>query len=288
MRWVWNFLIDLAMGRRKLRLWLVIIVLAIFSTAIPTYLLFAKALPALKKAPVLANTLVDRSVPDDFALEIKDGQASINQVEPFFITVNLSDISEFEFFVNATFKEFKKTNISKLRLLTVDTKATYKDFDRYQTWVLVTKDSAIYSAGSGIEIKQLKDEGDKVITKQDIRDLVLNSSTLESVVIVEVLIWLAPIFLFILHLLGYPMSLLFWAFLLWVIGRIIRVNPGWKNLFHVCTALLFVPCIVSDFGWLLGENGVYFIAIVQSVGNLIAIVGGYLVLKGVQRRYAQV
>lgn len=91
-----------------------------------------RSLPKVEASlPVVKQTIV-QAYPEELVIEIKNGQASTNVVEPY--TITLKDI----------YPKLKPKD--NARLVTIDTRATADDYERYGSFILLTKNHLIYPA----------------------------------------------------------------------------------------------------------------------------------------------
>lgn len=176
-------------------------------------------------------------IPQDLVLTIKDGQAAINQPEPYVIPFPK------ELKHNAT--EFNSRPSTEYEnLIVFDSNGTLESFDSYKTVVLVNKFNIIALSSNGkIEIYPLKETPDTVINKAMI-DNAINYAQ-KWLVIVHPIIFVAWIMIISLTLFLYrPIYLLLVALIGLILGKIFRAEYTFEKWYQIALHTMTLPLIL--------------------------------------------
>jgi len=173
------------------------------------------------------------SYPSELVLTTKDGQASSNVVEPYFIKTPAS-------MRNENYKNIPATE----NFVVIDTKNqfTEESFTRYDTFAVVTKTSlALRKDSGGIEIYSLR----------EMPDLTIDRASVESFVgKLQPFIKFAWPFFILASFIGFMLSfsaeliyLLFAALLIWIIMKIKGLAVGYKKSYQAGLHIITLPLL---------------------------------------------
>lgn len=193
------------------------------------------------KAPELANYF-----PQELTLTIKDGKASTNVSEPYFIKMPkaISDNKSFDnedMMINGN---DVKDIIRLENIVVIDTKNKF-DIDRfesYKTAILITEDNIISLENGKVSI----------VSVSEVPDFVLNREKISSIVekVKPFLVYLYPI-VFVggliggyFMMLGKIFYLIFGALLIWATIAVMGLKIGYKKSYQLGLHLMTLPIIV--------------------------------------------
>lgn len=209
----------------------VAVLIAFLTTAMMVILVGPEIYFVLKSLPALQ---LDSQFPEELQITIKDGVASSNNPEPYFIKFP----PEKSFVSPPTFEN----------ILVIDTKTDFniEKFYQYKTAYLLTRDNLIFGDRLKITIQPLKNFSDMVVTKSSITTF---GKELSPVIryIVPVLSIIMAVVVFGGILIGaISFNLIFLlpgAFMVLVIAKSKKVNINYKKAYqlslHAITASLF-------------------------------------------------
>lgn len=142
---------KLAAGKKRGMVNLFFLGVCLLLSVIPSYVYISKYAPLYNDLDTKLEDLVNKVISKDLEVKISKGQASTNVSEPFYITVARADFEQF-FPSNSNSSNLN----SEIRLLTIDTKGRAEDFEKYQSFYLLTQDSLVYYNEDKINIKSLR------------------------------------------------------------------------------------------------------------------------------------
>jgi hypothetical protein len=194
-----------------------------------------KFIPAERFLADQSNKLANY-FPEELTINIKDGKATSNVNEPYFI--NLPE--------NLKSKE-GKSNIENLEnIIVIDTKDKFnlEAFDSYKTFALLTSDSVAYINNNQVAISSLK----------EVDNLSLNRQSVETVInkLKPFIVLLYPIVALGSYVGGFLMVaftliyLLLGALLVWLIAWIKGLKIGYGKAFQFGMHLLVLPIIITN------------------------------------------
>ncbi len=161
-----DYAADVLVGKKNLNIFLIALLLSLYSVITISIFLFGTVYPVIKNLEVKASQFVTDIFPENLSIAIKDGNVTTNVTEPYYLTVDkgrLEDISEF-------FGAKRDNSISRIRILTIDTKGNAEDFERYQSLALLTERSLVYYSDDEIKITSLASVKDFTLTRAIILD----------------------------------------------------------------------------------------------------------------------
>lgn len=163
------------------------------------------------------KTQVPEFYPPDLEIMIKDGSVSINQPEPYFIPIKK------DWFPEEMQKDIRMAPIDNV--LVIDTQAQPSELNKYQTFVLLTKNHIAF-AGENNEIR--------VQTLEEVKDFTLNQEVIKEgwKLVVPYFKYIVPgmiafllIFIPLGTILGKFIYLLFVSLLTLILARVFKPIP---------------------------------------------------------------
>ena len=174
------------------------------------------------------------SYPNELILTIKNGQASSNVAEPYFIKTP-------ESMRNENYRNVPVTD----NFIVIDTKNqfTEENFTKYNTLAVVTKTSlAFRKDNGGIEIKPLSEIPDWTIDRASVASFVGK---------IQPFIKFAGPFFVLISFIGFMLSfsaeliyLLFAALLIWVIAKVKKFPLGYKQSYQAGLHIITLPLLL--------------------------------------------
>ena len=254
---LYNYANSVVVGKRNIRVLLIFFLISFIATIVPTYKLIRVGYPFITNLETTMKAAVDEVFPEELEITLKNGKASTNVVEPYYITIS-------EKTLNNIFHQEISENIpvSKSRILTIDTSANAEDFDRYQSYALLTKNSLVYYNDDTISIQSLSTYPDMTITKSFILDKINELNEDNRIVnFLTIALFIAPLFFLIGYFIYYTVELLIGTFLAWIINKILNTSIKFSRLFklvglmYIITSLTllivsFLPTITMFYFWL--------------------------------------
>jgi hypothetical protein len=214
----------------------------------------------LPKAPQTVKDIkqtVATLYPPELVVTIKNGEVSTNVEEPYYIAVPKFMQSE------------KKTAETPDHLITIDTKADVTDYEKYHTYVLVTKHALVYPRSSSsysssnsaayeydtgnqrLEVMPLNNTDDMVIDKAFYDKTVSHFLPFVDllplgVVILAVLVLIAvPIFASLFVGAWKLAYLLFFGFIIWIISQMMNKKLAFSKVYQICLHTLTIPILID-------------------------------------------
>lgn len=235
-----DYYVAILQGSQKYNVFLAVLVLALVSSIVPIFLVFKDVYPVVKNLNDRVLATIDEVYPDELEITIKNGLASTNVSEPYYITIRRGALENL-----FSLKEDDQSGISKIRILSIDTKGSVEDFDRYQSLALLTESSLVYYNDKKINVNSLREVKDVVITKAWINQKYLEinkdnriGSWLNIAVLVSPLLIILGIFI------AEILSCLFIAVGMYLMVRINQIQVGFKTTFAYTTAIAVGTSIV--------------------------------------------
>lgn len=198
--------------------------------------------PTIGTAKDAITTFISSAVdtyPRELVITIKDGQASSNVKEPYFILLpevlgDKGDIGAFE------------------NILVIDTQTPFSasKMNEYQTWGWLTKDSFFYYDDDNLEIADLSNVSDFTLDRRFIDSIVIK--------LMPYLSWVEPIIAVVIFLVVYSsysfrlLYLLFFALLLLIIAKVMKFDltygDSYKIGLHAVTAGFLIQFLLAVTG----------------------------------------
>ena len=183
----------------------------------------------------LGSSVVN-NYPEELQVVIKDGTASTNVKEPYYIE-NPDSLKETEVEIHG--------NTPK-NLVVIDTKnkTSVEDLQKYDTFFLITKTHFMYQEESGkITAQSLVDMPDVVIDKASVSRFVDEYSPyLKFFIPIAYVGILIFVYVYVLFNLVY---LLFAALLVWFVSSLKKIELDYKGSYQVSMHLMTLPALVG-------------------------------------------
>jgi len=207
-----------------------LLVFALLFALVFTIVATIKVVPVVKalqdKAPELANYF-----PQDLVITIKDGVASTNAPEPYFIKIPTQRLKD------------GNTDIENFIVIDTKTQVDLDKFRAYKTFVMLSKDSIIYMDDNGkISAQPLSSVKDFKLDRGVITDLIDKAKPF--------IVVMYPVTFVGAYIIGYATViwkmayLLFGTLLIWIIAKVKKLKIGYKGSYKVGMQLVTAPIIV--------------------------------------------
>lgn len=227
-------------GTESFRAILAVLFLALVLTIKPVFFIFKDVYPLVQNLESKIINLVDEVYPQELEIKIKNGVASTNVTEPYYISVRQETLTSL-----FSFKKGDPNTQSKVRLLAIDTKGKADEFDGYQSLALLTESSLVYYKDKNVNIYSLRQVEDLTINKDFIKSKIKEFNKDNKIGnIITIGIFLSPLFM----ILGIFIFQLFMFLLLtlavYLMVKINQVQTGFKNTFGYTVAIAFVATLI--------------------------------------------
>lgn len=191
---VLDYAIDILVGIRKPSLFLMAFILSIYFVVTISVMLLGTVYPVVQSLESKAVQLVSEIYPENLEITIKDGVASTNVTEPYYITIRKNSIED----ILSLFSDDRDNSISRIRVLTIDTQGKAEDFERYQTLALLTERNLVYFSDDEVKISSLQSVGNVTITRKNLLDKIHEVNKDGKIVkIISTIIIISPLVLLI-------------------------------------------------------------------------------------------
>lgn len=256
---------NILLGAKKISIFLILLIISFFNCAKPTYDLFIFGIPLVTNFQNKIEKIINDIYPEKLEVKIKDGRATTNVSEPFYINIPKETISILS-------SSDKKNNLpsAKIRFLAIDTKAKQEDFEKYQVYALLTADSLIYYSSDKINIQSLKNIKDLTINKKIITTKFeeLNNKYQISRYL-KIILLVLPVFILMSFFIGELASSFFTSLLVLLLIKIKQLNFSFSKIFSYTVAISFIPAIL--FALLSSFSSLYLFAISESLALVIVL-----------------
>ena len=236
----WQYYGAILSGKISYHVFLAFLILSLISVVPLSYSIYKYGLPFSSHFSANVQSLITEVVPADLEITIKNGAASTNVTEPYYVTVK-KEYLENIFGVSKT----DSKSISKIRLLTIDTKGKAEDFERYQSLALLTQSSIVYYSDNKINIQPLASVDNVTINRQTVEKAfgsINKGDTFGKILFVIVLV--APLFIFIFVMIGLALGFLYFAFLSYIMSRLYKTGAKFGNVYSYTVAIMFIPLLI--------------------------------------------
>lgn len=239
-----DYYLDILLGRRTYSLFVLLFIMAALFSIMPAVTISTRIYPVMKNIGNNINKIVDELMPDKAEIKISGGVASTTLVEPYYMTISKNTLDTI--YPNL-FGQYGK---SKIRLLTIDTKAKAENFERYQSYALLTQSNVIYYNDGKVNILSLRDIGNQTITRESIKTKVnefLQKN--HTLTLLTVLFFASPLALEIMYGISILAELFSIAIVVFLMTKILAVPAKFKNTMRFTGLLSVVPLflkVVSD------------------------------------------
>lgn len=217
-----------------------VLILSLISILVPVIQFYNFALPFARSLPTEVKKIVADVYPSELEIVITNGTVTTNVTEPYFVSVSNQTLERLSNF------KINSQPVNRTRIITIDTRATSEEIDKYQSLALLTADSLVYYNDSKIETISLKDVQNFQLNKSLIDSQVSKFLDNRSVVwVILGLLLFIPLFIFLFTGLGYLLWFSWLALLLLLLTRIYRLPFTYSRLDHFINNLAFPITIVS-------------------------------------------
>ncbi|MDQ3239071.1 MAG: hypothetical protein M3P33_00965 [bacterium] len=185
-------------------------------------------------------TIIDRVYPQELEIEIKQGIVQTNVTEPYYVNISSETFK-------GTFLENKEdTSVHKERILTIDTKAKAEDFDKYQTYALLTQENLVYYNEKKVRIESLSDiENLKISKNIIIENFNKQNKQYNFDRIVQIGLYILPFVLLIMFYIGISIMVVFYSLFIFLIMKIFNAGASFNRAIIFTSSLLFIPYIAK-------------------------------------------
>jgi hypothetical protein len=214
----------------------------IFSITTGLYLSAQIINPVRNFASNLPATIADL-YPEELEIKVKDGEASINQAEPYYYPIDrllkvFSDFKEKILGINTEDLDY---------LLVIDTQASVDNFNDYRTYALLTQKNLIYYNDNGnLEIVSLKNAGNITLNRQIIDNFTANLKPYMQLITPVVLVVVWWCILWFIPLINFLYSMLF-AVITFVIAKLMRLPVKYSQALQLTLHLIVFPTLLLGF-----------------------------------------
>lgn len=268
---------EVLAGTKRFRWLLAIFIIAVFISIQSSIFMFTKVYPVVKALEKKAIASIQEIYPDELQITIKNGIASTNVTEPYYISVRQETLENL-----FSLKEDDSTK-SKIRLLAIDTKGKADDFEQYQSLALLTQTSVVYYDNKEIKIYPLRDIQDLTINKQIILSKIKEINNKFHVSsILNILVLLSPLLILLGAFLGQLIAFLFFAIPVYIMVRINQLPNGYSDSFRYGVLVSFIPTIIWNALEFIPTIGTNFL-IARSLLTIITLVIAYLGIKRLRK-----
>lgn len=235
-----HFYVAILNGSQPYKSFLAIFIIALVLSVLPSFFVFKNILPFVQNLENKALTLVDEVYPQELEVKIKNGQASTNVTEPYYISVRRETLENL-----FAFKKDDKNTKSKVRILAIDTKGKADEFDRYQSIALLTESSLVYYNDNRINIYSLREIQDLTVNKEFIKSKIKEinkNNSLGNIINFGVLI--APLLIILGFFFLQLISFLMLSLAIYLMVKINQIHTGFKNTFRYTVSIAFLVTLV--------------------------------------------
>lgn len=235
-----QYLFAIIQGTKKAHVFLLLFVVSVVATLHPSYTILSSGLPVISKLEKNIGLIIDEVYPEELTITIKDGKASTNVTEPYYLTVSQQTLATF---LPEKFEE--QGPISKIRLLAIDTNARAEDFDHYQSLALLTSTSLVYQSDKETKIQSLSSTPDIAITKEFINKKLAEINKGNRVItFATVFLYVSPVLILVGLYLYYLIEVLIGAFLIWLMNKILQTGIPFTKIFQLTGILYLIPALL--------------------------------------------
>lgn len=186
------------------------------------------ASPDIKSFILTSIEQLNNYYPEKLEVNIKNGIASSNVQEPYFLKIP---------------DEFKNKDIDNVLVIDTKNKFSLDNFNSYRTTILLNSDSIAYMGDKKVEMMLLKDYPDVTINKAEVNSLFDAVKPFVKFVYPAVFI-LVFLFQFIV-ITNKLIYLIFAALLVWLIFKIRKIDIGYKKSYQLGMHLMTLGIILG-------------------------------------------
>jgi hypothetical protein len=241
-----SFLFGIITGQRKFPVFLAGLILGILSCLQPTYQLYRYSLPYVDKLVGRVTDVVDTTISDKLEVKIHNGLASTNVDEPYFISISqnlFEDVMSFQNYDVPTVQS--RQRLSKIRLLTLNTKGNIEDFDQFQSYAMLTAKNLVYYSNGKITVKSLGSVQDLTVSKKTILAKIGEFNAHNRVVnFLKIMIYSAPLLITAGFVIYFLVDILCGTLIAWIIVKILNVKIRFGSLYRFIGMLYAIPMVL--------------------------------------------
>lgn len=234
-----NYYTNILSGTQKFRPFLAAFFLALIVSIRPSIFIIKDVYPIVQNLEKKVMDLVDEIVPQELEVKIKNGFASSNVTEPYYLTVREETLESL-----LSLKKDKQISKSKVRLLAIDTKGKAEEFERYQSLALLTQTSIVYYQDGKTNIQSLRGIQDLTINRELIKSKISEYKIIGKLTTSVVLA--SPLILIIFGFIGQIFKFFLIALLVYLMVRINQLKVGFKNVFPYTAATVFIVMLLAN------------------------------------------
>lgn len=237
------FFNDILLGHKKFHLVLAGLLLALVSSIQPTYSIYRYGIPYVAQLPQRVVSIVNEVVPDTLEIKINHATATANVEEPYFLTVRRSTLENLLQLRPETNTQNQPQ--SKVRILTINTQGTAEDFEKYQTYAMLTAKSFIYFNDNEVTITSLSNTPNMTISKKVILGKIEEINSKNKIVnLLTLFLYISPFLMILGYFFSFLLEILFTTFLVWIITKILKIPVPFKRLYTFVGILCIVPRLI--------------------------------------------
>ncbi|MBI4130198.1 DUF1189 family protein [Candidatus Roizmanbacteria bacterium] len=247
---IYSYLKELALGKRRFRTALFGFLIAVFFSAYPSYVFLQNALPIAANLNEKVNKAIDEVFPEDLTITIKKGEASTNVTEPYYLTISKQTLEEL----------FQQSHIvsqsqSKFRLISLNTTGSIEDFERQQSYAMLTKKNLVYMDDGETKIQSLSSVPDMMITRNYMHEFIEKFNKDNKIVnLATRMLYTSPAFIVLFSWMWFIVEVLTATFILWIFNTIHTTKLRYSKLFGVAGVMYVIPSFllssVKAIGWI--------------------------------------
>lgn len=211
-------------------------VLTLFIGSVKLAITLIPQAPSLLPMTQNIKKLVQVGYPKELAVTVKNGELSTNVNEPYYIWPIIE----------------KKTTSTNLHFITIDTKARYEDFEKYNTAVLVTKTGLITrDDNKTLKIYLFEKNYNFVINKAKYDQIThiflpyIDYLPATIIILASLLLILSPFLSSPILIFGWLVYIFFAAVLFFIIAKIFKKELSYKKVYILSLYGLTLPVILE-------------------------------------------
>ena len=269
-----NYYTGVLAGKNKFRWILAILILAIIIAIQPSIFVVTKVYPVVRDLENRVTALADEVYPEDLEIKIKNGIATTNVTEPYYLVVRQETLNSL-----LSLREDDQNTVSKIRLLAIDTKGKAEEFEQYQTLALLTQTSLVYNSDDKVNIHSLREIEDLTINKTIILAKIKEFNKEYNIGnLLNIFVLAAPLLIVLGIFSSHIYLFLFMSIAVYIMVRITQVQTGFKKTYRYTVAIGFLPIFlwnIASFVPIIGRN----LSLTRTMLTIIILVIAYLGIK---------
>lgn len=234
-------------GTRVFRVGRIFLGIAIILALQPTWFVFTTVYPYTKHIEKRIYDMVNDVYPAELIITIKNGLASSNVTEPYYVMIRRETLENV-----FAFKPTERNSTAKTRLLAIDTNGKAEEFEQYQSLALLTKNSLVYYRDGKISIYPLRDIQTMTVSKETILAKVKDVTSRYH--IFKVLSWglfLSPVLIIASMYLILMATFFFLSLGVYLFVKINQLPYKFGLIYRYTVAITLIPILIWDiFGYI--------------------------------------